>query len=356
MTVRLGVIGVGWWATVNHIPVAQADSRAEVVALTDLSEERLQIAGDKFGIGGRHSAVADMLAAEQLDGAMVATPHVAHAEAALPCLQAGLHVLIEKPMATTVADARAIHQAAATTGKQVLVPCGWNFRDYTAKAAAMVEAGKLGKIEHVCCHMASALDDMFAGRPMLETADDLFRPPPSTWADPARAGGYGWGQMSHSLAWVFRVTGLEPQSVYCMDGKSPVGVDYYDAACLRFSNGATMALSGSATVPKHCGFQMDVRIFGSEGMLLFDVERERLELHRRDGGNEVVPIAAGEGAYDGTLPVTRFIDICAGEGAANDTNAEVGLKVVEALEALYRSSTTGGLADIAPRSGSGDNG
>lgn len=352
MAIRLGVIGTGWWACFNHIPVAQADSRAEVVALVDHSEERLQVAGNTFDVGGRYTTVNDMLASEQLDGVMIATPHVAHAEAALPCLEAGLHVLVEKPMTTTVADARALHQAAAAAGKQVLVPCGWNFRSYTAAATAMVDAGKLGNIEHVCCQMASALDDLFAGQAMLETADHLFRPPLSTWADPKRAGGYAWGQMSHSLAWVFRVTGLQPQSAFCMDGKSPTGVDYYDAACLRFSNGATMALSGSATVPKQCGFQMDVRIFGSEGMLLFDVERERLELHRRDGSHEIVPIAPGEGAYDGTLPVSRFIDICAGERAANEADAAVGLSVVEAIEALYRSANSGALADVAPRSDS----
>jgi predicted dehydrogenase len=351
MGVRLGVVGVGWWASFNHIPVAKADPRADVVAISDLSDEHLQKVGDAFGISGRYLQISDMLASEQLDGVMIATPHVAHAEAALPCLEAGLHVLIEKPMTTTVADAHAIQRAAANAKRQVLVPCGWNFRNYTAVAAAMVEAGKLGKIEHVSCQMASALDDLFAGQAMLETADHLFRPPSSTWADPARAGGYGWGQMSHSLAWVFRVTGLSPHSAYCMDGKSPTGVDYYDAACLRFTNGATMALSGSSTVPKHCGFQMDIRIFGSEGMLLFDVERERLELRRRDGADEVVPIVQGEGAYDGTLPVTRFIGICAGESCANEANADVGVRVVEALEALYRSAESGTLAEVAPSSG-----
>ncbi len=351
MGVRLGFVGVGWWASFNHIPVARADPRADVVAIADLSNEHLQKVGDAFGIEDRYRNVSDMLAGEQLDGVMIATPHVAHAEAALPCLEAGLHVLIEKPMTTTVADAHALRQAAASAEKQVLVPCGWNFRDYTAAAAAMVEAGKLGKIEHVSCQMASALDDLFAGQMMLETADHLFRPPPSTWADPARAGGYGWGQMSHSLAWVFRVTGLSPHSAYCMDGKSPTGVDYYDAACLRFTSGATMALSGSSTVPKHCGFQMDIRIFGSEGMLLFDVERERLELRRRDGADEVVPIPSGDGAYDGTLPVTRFIEICAGESSANEADVEVGVRVVEALEALYRSSATGALAEVAPAVG-----
>jgi hypothetical protein len=134
-------------------------------------------------------------------------------------------------------------------------------------------------------------------------------------------------QMSHSLAWVFEVSGLRPDAVFCMSGRSPAGVDYYDAATVRCKSGATIALSGAATIPGHVatsdekghGFHLDVRIFGSEGnnelnllsrfqsetidlprqtadydmktdravvgtgVLSFDIERERLEVRRRDG-------------------------------------------------------------------------
>ena len=341
MTKRLGVVGIGWWATFNHIPVAQAHSGAEIVAIADLDEQRLARAGDSFGIEGRYVDFQQMLAVEALDGVMVATPHTAHAAAAIPALAAGAHVLVEKPMTTSAADARAVVAAAAKAGKEVLVPCGWNFRDFTVRAAALVAEGRIGEVEHIVCQMASALEDLFAGEAMVETADHMFRPPPSTWADPASAGGYGWGQMSHSLAWVYRVAGVEPESVFGMAGTSPAGVDYFDAATVRMTNGATMALSGSSTVPKHCGFQMDIRIFGSEGMLLFDIERERLELRRRDGKDEIVGIVEGDGAYDGTLPVNRFIEICAGLSDRNEANAENGALVVETLDALYRSVASG---------------
>ena len=58
----------------------------------------------------------------------------------------------------------------------------------------------------------------------------------------------------------------------------------YDAAAVRFAGGATGVLSGAATVPKGSPFQLDIRLFGAEGMLLLDIERERLELRRHDGG------------------------------------------------------------------------
>ena len=341
MSVRLGVVGTGWWATFNHIPAAQADGRATVVALADTDERRRAESGDRFGIAGRHADVAAMLADESLDGVMIATPHDSHAELAIAALEAGCHALVEKPMATRAVDARAVAAAAARAGRQVLVPCGWNCKDYTAEAARLVADGRIGEIRHGVCQMASALGDLFAGEPMLETAEHAYRPPPSTWADPRRSGGYGWGQMSHSLAWVYAVSALRPARVYAMSGRSPTGVDYYDAATVGMEGGATLALSGAATVPKHCGFQLEVRLFGTEGMLLFDIERERLEIRRHDGEDVVVDMPAGSGEYDGALPVTRFIDICAGEPVENPADARNGARVVETLDALYRSADSG---------------
>ncbi len=346
MTARIGVVGIGWWATVNHIPTIRDCEEAEVVAICDLDAERLRIAGETFGIGALYTDLDAMLARERLDGVMVSTPHTAHTAAAIAALKAGCHVLVEKPMATRAADGRAIAAAALASGRQVLVPTGMNFTPFTASAANWVRSGRIGEVRHAVCQMGSALEDLFAGEPMIETAGEMFRPPASTWADPKRAGGYGWGQMSHSLAWLVQVADLRFESVYCMDGKSRSGVDYYDAACARATNGATVVLSGSATVPKHKGMHMDIRIFGTEGMILFDNERARLTLSRLDGGEEAVAISQAEAEYDGALPVRIFARLCAGEAVVNASDAECGARVTEALDAMYRSAATGRLAMI----------
>ena len=105
-------------------------------------------------------------------------------------------------------------------------------------------------------------------------------------------------------ACLFRIADLEPAEVFALTGKSPANVDYYDAAVVRFANGATASLSGSATVPKHRGFQIDLRLFGSEGMLLLDIERERLEIRRRDGKDTIVDMPPGSGAYACDQPLS----------------------------------------------------
>ena len=181
---------------------------------------------------------------------------------------------------------------------------------------------------------------------MMETKDHLFRPPAATWADPKRAGGYGWGQMSHSLGWLLHVSGLRFQSVYCMDTKSKSGVDFYDAAVARATSGATVSLSGSATVPKHIGMHMDIRIYGTEGMLVFDNERARLSLFRMDGKDEVLHLEQSEVEYDGELPVRVFAALCAGKDVINAADGDNGARVTEALDALYRSARTGQLAIV----------
>ena len=123
--------------------------------------------------------------------------------------------------------------------------------------------------------------------------------------------------------------------------QSPAGVDYYDAAVVRFGNGATGALSGAATLPKGRPVQIDLRIFGSEGMLLLDIERERLELRRRDGEDIVVPLAPGAGAYTCEEPLRVLVDICHGRNLANAAPGIVGQRAVEVLDAMYRSAASG---------------
>lgn len=343
MTARIGVVGVGWWASFNHIPTLLASPDVAHVAISDRDADRLARVGGEFGISARYGDVAEMVRAERLDGVIVSTPHVAHRDPAVAALEAGAHVLVEKPMATAAADAWAIVAAARAAGRQVMVPTGMSFTAFTARAAAMVREGRIGEVRHAVCQMGSALEDLFAGEPMLETKDHLYRPPPSTWADPARAGGCGWGQMSHSLAWLLHVADLRLASVYCLDGKSKTGVDYYDAAVARATNGATVSLSGSSTVPKHRGMHMDIRIYGTEGAIWFDCEagRARLELTRLDGRDETVAIAPGEAEYDGALPVRVFAALCAGRAVANPADGENGARVTEALDAMYRSARSG---------------
>ncbi len=339
---RIGIIGAGWWAALNHIPVVQAHPEAAVHAVSRLGVAELRTVLDRFAIAYGSEDPALMLVEVPLDGVIIASPHTLHAEHATLALRAGCHVLVEKPPATSAADARRVQAEAARRNLGFMVPHAWNFKTYAATARAWVQAGRIGEIRHLTCQMASPLTDLFAGQPMLETADHLFRPPPSTWATPGAAGGYGWGQLTHALGLLGFVTAeLPPTEVFAIAGLSPARVDYYDSAVLRFANGATGVLSGSATVPKGRGFQLDIRLFGTDGMLLLDVERERLWLRRHDGDDETVDIAAGDGAPEGLFPVQKFIELCLGRATPDDVRPWGAVFDVEILDAMYRSMASG---------------
>jgi predicted dehydrogenase len=338
---RIAVLGAGWWGAEVYIPALLANPDAALTAVNRRNPEALRQITEKFGIPSGYTDYRELLAKEPLDGAIIVSPHTVHFEQAMACLEAGLHVLVDKPMTTSAADARAMVAKAAAVGRQIVVPYGWNFKDFTRKAADLVAAGRLGEIRHVSCQMASPTGDLFGGDGLIETTSHMFQPEKSTWADPANAGGYGWGQLSHALGLMFAVTGLAPAQVFAMGGKSKAGVDYYDALTVRMTNGATAAISGAATVPKHCGYQVDVRIFGTEGMLLIDVERERMELRRNDRDDVVMGLKPGDGAYLAIEPVDRLVDICLGRAARNEAPGDVGMHAVEVLDAMYRSIASG---------------
>jgi len=341
---RIGVIGAGWWAAVNHLPILKSYPDCEVVAVNRIGGTELEQVRKAFDVKVAFEDYREMLDTVPMDGVVVSSPHVLHFEHAKAALATGCHVLVEKPMTASASDARALTQLAAKAGREIVVAYGWNFKSWTTEARRL--AARIGRTEHVILQMASALEDLFAGAPMKETEGAMFRPPASTWADPKRAGGYGWGQLVHALGLLFRITDLEPEAVFALTGKSPAGVDYYDAAAIRFANGATGAVSGSSTVPKHRGFQIDLRVFGSEGMLLLDIERERLELRRRDGKDEIATIPPGDGGYTCAEPLRMLVDLCLGKNAENPAPVLVGQRAVEVLDAMYRSAASGRLEGI----------
>ena len=197
---RVGIIGSGWWATSRMMPDLQSIPGCELVALVEPEPGRRAEVAERFGIPPSSAfGDVDALLAEQdelrLDGCAVFSPHVEHCANALPCLESGLHVLVEKPLTVSTAernaasDARALAAAAEAAGVALLVNTPMNYGNACERACELVAAGRVGNIEHIACHMEGPLRDLMAGEPMAETADQVYRPPASTWADPSRAGG-----------------------------------------------------------------------------------------------------------------------------------------------------------------------
>ncbi len=342
---RVGIAGAGWWATENYLPILMEHDRARAVAVNRHGRAELLEAQRRFCAEIATEDFDEMIASGHLDALFVSSPHNLHYQQARKGLEAGLHVLVEKPMTTDTAQARELVALARREQRNLMVPYGWNFRPFTEKARDMIEAGRIGRIRHVAAHMASPAGDLFTGRDFAGTEDAIFRPIPDNWAN-AEFGGYGWGQLVHLLGLLFYLTDLEPAELFAFTGKSDAGADIYDAVSMRFSDGETATLSGAATVPHGSPFQIDIRIFGDAGMLLFDMERERVSLRRDDGEDVDLALEQGDGAYQCAEPVRRFIAMCLGEPAGNNGTGETGLKSVAVVEAMLRSAASGTKARI----------
>ncbi len=342
--VRLGFIGAGWWATANHMPLLAARDDVEMAAVCRLGASELAAVRDRFGFRFATEDYHELLA-QSLDAVVVTSPHTLHYEHAKASLQRGLHVMVEKPMTVRGAEAWELAALARERDRRLLVPYGWNYKPFAEEAQRRLAAGAVGTIEHVLCHMASPIRGLLAGTDTGEVVAPgagLFPPDARTWADPAVAGGgYGHAQLTHATGLLFFLTPLRAAHVSAQMHAPGTAVELYDALSVRFAGGATGAVSGAGTVPPHQGFQLDLRIFGSEGMLLLDVERERLEVRRHDRDDFTLPIPAGEGAYTCDIPPQRFIELIRGLSTSNNSPPDVAARSVELLEAAYRSAATG---------------
>ena len=342
---RIGFIGAGWWATEVQLPYFADRDDVDLVGVCRLGAQELEQVRETFGF---QTATQDYreLVALSLDGVVVASPHIFTTNTPKPSLKAVSTRWSKNPWLCAARTLENLVALAKANDKQIMIPQGWSFRPFAREAKRL--APQLGEVRHVVCQMASALQDLFGGEPMVETEGATFRPPPSTWADPERAGGYGWGQLCHALGLLFGITALEPSEVFAWLGRSKTGVDYYDAINVRFTNGATGVVSGAATLPKPSTdgvdlkqYQIDIRIFGTEGVMLLDIERERLELRRHDGNHTIVPLKSGDGAYETYQPLERFVQICLGRKVANDAPGEVAQRAVEVIEAAHKSAQSG---------------
>ncbi len=147
--VRVGIIGVGFIGTVKHLEglAANADL-CDVVAVCDLVSERAADAKAKFGSADSYATTDwhEVVNDDSLDVIYVCTWNVSHAEITCAALEAGKHVMCEKPMAITGADARRMVETARRTGKKLTVGYQNRFRQDAQFLRGVVDEGDLGEI------------------------------------------------------------------------------------------------------------------------------------------------------------------------------------------------------------------
>src|SRR5262249_24555681 len=149
---RAAVIGTGGVGQLRHIPAmreAEALGLAELVALCDPSEESLRSAGDRFGVATRYADYRRVIGRDDVDVVTIATPNSSHEEISVAALEAGKHVLCEKPLALSYAAARRMEEAAGRSGRRTSVNFRYRWVPSARYVKELVESGEVGEVHQL---------------------------------------------------------------------------------------------------------------------------------------------------------------------------------------------------------------
>lgn len=214
--INLGIVGLGRGFMLT-LPALVAHRRVRLAGAFDLRASALARFGDEFGAPG-HASLESLLADPAIDAVYVATPHELHAAQSIAALNAGKHVLVEKPMATSVADCAAMARAAEAAGRVLMVGPSHGFDEPVRRAAELVSSGRYGAVRLVTA---------------LNFTDFMYRPRRPEELDTSRGGGVVYSQAAHQIDLVRRIVGQPVASIRAVAGN-------WDAA--RPSEGAYTAL------------------------------------------------------------------------------------------------------------------
>jgi len=343
---RFGVLGAGQISRIACQEIKRHGA-ARIVAASDFHPGRLSELSAELGGLRTYPASEALLADPEVDAVFIATPNAFHAPLALAALAAGKHVLVEKPFATSAAEAAEVVALAKRTGKLLSVGMNQRFRPDSQRVAALVRAGELGHVYH-----AKAFWFRRAGIPKLG----------SWFGNKALAGGgalYDIGVHLLDLA-LFVMDRFDPVSVsgqtYSTFGPRGIGeggwglsershatfdVEDGATALMRFRDGATLTLDVSWAIHQREPDRMNVVLHGSEaGASCYPGEHHRFGSGEDADAYQTTALAETPLAYPHANRFHNFIAAVLGTESLCVT-PEQALSVQRVLDAIYESSRLG---------------
>ncbi len=345
---RFGMIGLGEIAYTSTGRVLQHCTRAEAVVGVDPVVDVAASYQAQFGIPCSTS-VEDVLGSPDVDAVIISTPHNTHAALGIQAAEAGKHVIVEKPMATTLQDADALIAACQRAG----VLCsskeaGVRYQPSTIKARELIQQGAIGEV------MATQVFGA-ANKPASYWTGGYTGRVQTTWRKSKTESGGGILIMNYIYD-IYRlryVTGLEVTRVYAEYDTyhTPVEVEDFIAVTLRYSNGALGTFMAGSCAPgaAKSGIRgtraSGNRIFGTAGQIVFENNSLLVYTENDVEGltkGDWVEITFPQGAF-GDQPYATYFDRFAEAvfaGHAPDIPGEEGRRNLEVFLAAYESGRT----------------
>jgi len=343
---KVAVVGVGGIAR-THMPGWAASPLAEVVAGSDVNGKVLEEWGRNHGVSNLASDPAELFRDKDIDIIDVCTPNMYHMELVIAALEAGKHVICEKPLAPTPAEIRQMIAARDKAGKLLMTAQHFRFKGNSQAMKREITTGVLGDVYH-------ARSWMLRRNGMVPT--------PSFISKKHSGGGPCIDIGVHVLdltLWLMgnpqpvAVTGVAKAPLAHHPGQfaawfgTPLDQEHYDvedfaAAFVRFENGATLMLEVSWFLHHDTqGEDMQVWLYGTEGGCHWPkTEFLSTNYETRQLYNQTLQLTK-DPMEPHALECVEFARAVA-EGGPSPVPAEHSLQVLTILDGIYRSQQTGG--------------
>ena len=334
--VRYGVVGAGWISQAAFMPgVAQnleKSGNSVMTAIVTGDQKKAEALGRRYGIERtyHYDAYRAALDSKGFDAVYLATPNFRHREFAVPALEAGIHVLLEKPMECTEEDCRAIEAAARASGAKLMIAYRLHFDPATLEAIRIEQSGVLGRVW------------LFSSTFTQPIASANHRASSGFWAGPvADMGPYPINAVRN----LFR---SEPVQVMAVGTRQKhLGFDFDDTVSV------TLKFPGERIAQFTVGYALDTvneyRVCGDKGTLRLDKGyafpgpiTHELTLN----GDDTRTRAFGPSDQFGAE--TRYFSDCILQVRDPEPDGEEGRLDVRVIAAIERALTTGRPQELAP--------
>ncbi len=339
MSIRLAVTGTGSIAK-THARAAANTPGAELVAVVNHRPESMRAFADQFGLKRQYADVAALLADGGVDALIVGTPNSLHASQAIAALRAGMHVLVEKPMAMNALEAQAMVETSRATGKHLMVAQCWRHDEQVLWLRSQVAAGRLGEIVRSKSYGVHT-----------------FWGPRGWFAQKALAGGGALVDMGvHAIDTTrFLLGDPQPESVYARISTRYGDYDVDDTGVLiiTWDNGTVSYVESGWWQPHMDGPEAATQLYGTKAFASCFPTLLRLPGAGRQGVVEDPGFPwprerhAPQVMYDAQL---RYFVECIAAGRPPKPGGEDGLVLARILDAAYASSACGEVIALGPAS------
>lgn len=352
---RVAVIGTGNISRA-HLNAYRDNPNVEIYALCDISEERVKKAGEEYGVTRLFTDKDEMLKLKEIDAVSVTTWNSQHAPCTIAALNAGKHVICEKPMATSVAEAIAMKEAAEKNGKILMIGFVRRFGQDMALIKDFHKANNLGELYYAKASYVRrngfpggwfGEKERSGGGPLVDLGVHIIDFVRYAMGNPKPVQAYGVTYQK-----LFDRKNLKARREYV--AASATENDIYNvedmaSALIKFDNGATLAIetSFSLNASKDEG---GIEIMGDKGGVRVEGPNIKITTEINDYFVEVTPVENyGDKKFKNMFAseIDHFVD-CAMNGTKCIATAEDGVAVMQILESIYESAKQNTVIDIPP--------